>query len=710
MIKRLKQIIFLLRQFGFKWFLFRVGYAIRIHSGWFRIQAPAYQWEDHPLSSWLKAEIPFDPVDYGKWRLKNLPDFFLQTPIEFPDDCPWDPQLAVDEGNRLLSGELKFFEHDWYRLGFPPDWFFDPRTEKHLDAAKHWSGIEDFGEYDIKFFWEASRFSQVYTLVRAYSVQQDEKFAETFWLLIEDWAKRNLPGRGPNWKCGQEASLRLMAWCFGFYGFKSASATTPVRVSLLTRMSAGLSQRIHQDLPYAISTRSNHTISEGFGLYLTGVLFPELKSAEQYRHLGRKILEQEAVIQIFEDGTYSMYSLNYQRFILHIYLYALRLAEVNAQPFAATTYHRVAAAVNFLYQIIDTPSGQMPEFGSNDGALILPLNSCSFSDYRPLIQSTYYLVNKKRLFKSGPWDEDLFWLFGKESLEASIDQEIEQSSINFFDGGIFCLRNTNSKAVIRCIDYKERPSQADQLHVDLWWHGENIACDAGTFLYNGPGIWRNGLAHSSVHNTVTVDQLDQMDKFSHFTWSNWAKGSFMQETSTSGIQVWQGQHDGYQRLADPVSHIRTVLMLPDDRWLVLDRLHGLINHEYFLHWLINDFPFEQFPGDNKIILWQETKKYLIMTGLLEGNPDFSVVRASENSTRGWRSRAYGSKEAAISVALQCSQSEAVFWTYFGSGSDSIYREDGCLLVKAGTGQLRINMELLINTSDLKKGFITYIAE
>jgi len=28
-----------------------------------------------------------------------------------------------------------------------------------------------------------------------------------------------------------------------------------------------------------------------------------------------------------------------------------------------------------------------------------------------------------------------------------------------------------------------RPFQSDQLHVDLWWHGLNLARDAGTYLY-----------------------------------------------------------------------------------------------------------------------------------------------------------------------------------------------------------------------------------
>src|SRR5665648_203570 len=161
MKSKLRQVLFLFRQFGIKWFLFRVGYAIRMRSGWFKLQAPAYKWENHPLSSWLKADVPSNPEEYGEWRLQNLPETFFQIPIELPKNCPWDPHLAVEEGNRLLSGELKFFENEWYKVGFPPDWFFDPRTKKRLDAAKHWSGIEDYGEYDIKFIWEASRFSQV---------------------------------------------------------------------------------------------------------------------------------------------------------------------------------------------------------------------------------------------------------------------------------------------------------------------------------------------------------------------------------------------------------------------------------------------------------------------------------------------------------------------------------------------------------------------
>jgi asparagine synthase (glutamine-hydrolysing) len=231
------------------------------------------------------------------------------------------------------------------------------------------------------------------------------------------------------------------------------------------------------------------------------------------------------------------------------------------------------------------------------------------------------------------------------------------------------LRGSNSKTVVRCTDHRARPSHADQLHVDIWWRGKNIACDAGTYLYGGEGVWRNGLAHTAVHNTVTIDHQDQMKRVSRFTWTNWSQGKVIQQNSSDGIQVWQGEHNGYQKLPDPVIHRRTVLMLDRDRWLVVDHLNGKRAHHYSLHWLLNDFPYTQ--KENSVCLWPETEKYQIRMGLKEGESAFSVVRGDPKSTRGWRSQYYGHKEPAISAMLETERARVCFWTYFGFESDSL---------------------------------------
>jgi asparagine synthase (glutamine-hydrolysing) len=505
---------------------------------------------------------------------------------------------------------------------------------------------------------------------------------------------------------GQEAALRLMAWTFGFYAFMDSPSTTPERIAQFTVMVAAHAERIYKNIGYAISTRSNHTISEAFGLWLAGIFFPELRDAEKYFGFGRKLLEQAAAAQIFPDGSYSMYSLNYHRFILHLYFYAIRLGELNGSPFSETLKGRVAKSIDYLYQLVDPETGHMPVYGSNDGALVLPLNNCDFTDYRPLLQLGSYLMKKELLFEPGAWDEDIFW-FHNEEFNATLAPdahrpggsvpgsagEAAKGKLNlgdlrgeaFPDGGIHLLRGANSKAILRCTDFRSRPSHADQLHVDLWWRGVNIACDAGTYLYSGPGVWRNSLAHTAAHNTVIVDDGDQMKGVSRFTWTNWAKGKILQHAD----KLWQGEHDGYKRLADPVEHKRTVLSLAEDRWLVVDHLNGRQIHHYSLHWLLDDLPYEQ--RENVILLSLDAMKYRVQFGLLEGKSAFSVLRGDESSTRGWRSRYYGDKEFAISALLETDQPRACFWTFFGFETDVIKLKGEILELSSQDWRTSINL-------------------
>jgi asparagine synthase (glutamine-hydrolysing) len=674
-----------------------VGYALRKRTGYIRLQMPAYQWKDRPLATWLKMGVPSTPDTYTQWRRQNSPKFFFEplraersgatrhaVEAQIPSAIPWDPQTAVDEAERLLSGELKYFSHIYYQVGFPPEWHKDPVTGIKLDSQKHWSELSDEGDVDIKFIWEASRFSMVYTLVRAYASTRDEKLAEAFWKLIQSWAESNPPNTGRNWMDGQEAALRLMAWTCGFYVFMDSPSSTPERIAQFTVMVAAHAERIYKNIDYAISTSSNHTISEAFGLWLVGILFPELKDSEKYLALGRKLLEQEAASQIFPDGTYSMYSLNYQRFILHIYLLAIRLGELNGSQFSESLMQRVTKSIEYLYQLIDPETGQMPVYGSNDGALVLPLSNCDFTDYRPLLQLGSYATKGTRLFQPGAWDEALCWLYGPQALQSNVDAP-PQTGQRYADGGTSILRSSQSKAIIRCTDYRARPSHADQLHLDLWTHGQNIACDAGTYLYNAKSPWRNGLAHTAVHNTVTVDHLDQMKMVSRFTWTNWSKGKVLQHIPN----LWQGEHDGYK----PVTHQRTVMALDGDRWLVVDHLNDTGSHHYSLQWLLNDFPHEQH--GNVILLSMDSMKCKVQVGLTEAESVFSVVRGDPNSTRGWRSEYYGDKQPAISIMLEVDQSNACFWSYFGFEADSIESPGNDLKIRFDGGETSIDLMKLI---------------
>jgi asparagine synthase (glutamine-hydrolysing) len=679
----------LLWSHGVRWLAFRLGYALRKRTGLLRARMPAYEWRDRPLETWLRDDVPAMPEAYAHWRRQNSPKFFFESSI-LPVRVPWDPQLAVDEAERIFSGEIKYFAHQFIRTGFPPDWHRDPVSGIGLDRHKHWSEISDETETDIKFIWEASRFGMVYTLVRAYAFARDEKYAQAFWALIHSWAEPNPPNRGPNWMDGQEAALRLLAWTFGYYAFLDSPSTTTERLSQFTVLVAAHAERIYKNIDYAIFTHSNHTISEAFGLWLAGLMFPEIKNAEMYLALGRELLEQEALLQIFPDGSYSMYSLNYHRFVLHVYLSVIRLAEINRSPVSNLISERVSGSIEFLAQLIDPETGRMPVYGSNDGALVLPLNHCDFTDYRPLLQLGSYVTEKRFLFEPGPWDEDIFWLCGADSLSHREGVRVrEPSRSSFPHGGLYLLHDRDSKAVIRCTDWssaRSRPSHADQLHVDLWWRGHNVACDAGTYLYSGEGVWRNGLARTPAHNTVTVDGQDQMNMLTRFTWTDWAKGRVLRH----GENSWQGEHDGYRRLPDPVHHRRTVLSLGEDRWLVVDHLMGKQRHHYALHWLLDDVPYQQ--KGNAVLLSLDSGRYRVQAGLMEGNSTLAIVRADPNSTRGWRSRYYGVREPAISALLETDRHRACFWTFFGFESDTVELSGNILYVSSRDTNVEINLD------------------
>jgi asparagine synthase (glutamine-hydrolysing) len=674
-LDKLRALFSLLRQFGLRWMLFRAGYALRMKLGILSLQMPAYEWDDRPLRTWLKPGVPAEPAEHAAWRQLHSPRFLFDELPALPQHPSWNPEMAVEEAERILAGELHYFEHTPFHVGFPPDWQLDPLAKVRAPAQKHWSKIPDYGEYDIKFIWEASRFNQVYVLARAYAHKKDERYPEAFWRLVQDWAEKNPPQRGSNWKCGQETSLRMLAFCFGYYAFKNGPAASDERIARLVRIIAAQAERVFANIEYAVSTRGNHAVSEAFGIWLAGTLFPELKQAETYRSTGRRLLEREAQVHIFRDGTYSMYSLNYQRFILHVYFLAIRLGELNNDRFSTALYHSIEASLDFLLQLIDPASGEMPMYGSNDGALVFPVSTCDFVDFRPTLQMGWHLLHGKRLFEAGAWDESLFWLSGATAPGSERDSMPAQSGRSFPEGGIHILHGAQSRVVIRCNEYRERPSHADQLHLDLWWRGRNIACDAGTYLYNGQGIWLNGLAHTGVHNTVGVDAADQMLWLSRFTWGRWAKG----QVRFSNARGWQGTQDGYARLG--VKHVRSVLALDGDRWLVVDQLEGIQIHRYTLNWLIDDFPFSELPGENTILLQTDSQRYRVSAGLFEGGGNFSLVRADSTSTRGWRSRYYGQKQPALSMQVEANRRSAVFWTFFGFEEDVIRTSSQALVLE-----------------------------
>jgi len=672
---RLGTLLHIGQAFGFRDGVLRLGYEIQRGSGL--------------MSRRMQSVGGWDCWDLKRIAPKYSPEDLLNTrrqgghPFFFSDSRRLAPQLKkilgsdgeasiIAEATRILEGNLPFFGGLSFACGFPPQWFQNPVTGQRVSPTRPWTSMrfasgfspDDYG--DLKFILEPSRFLFTYPLARAYALSGDERYPEAFWRALENWAASSPPMSGPLWICGQESSLRILAWSFALYAFLHSPATTPQRVALLLSMIAAHAWRTLQTAGYARSQRSNHLFSEAVGLWTAGTLYPELSDAGTWQKQGARLLREAVLDQITPDGVYLQDSFNYQRMVLHQLLWTLRLSEIHKIELDAEIRTRTIAAFKFIGKFVDEESGRAPNHGSNDGSNILPLAACDYGDFRPLLRLGSCILDRPTALPTGPWDEPARWLCGEKGVPHPGSSWVGASSIAHQSNstGYHRLGTGKSWAMVRAGHYTRRPFQADQLHVDLWWHGLNLARDAGTYLYNGEPPWNNGLAGTAVHNTVMVDRRDQMTRAGRFLWLDWAQasGRAFSTNDSDSPDCFEGEHDGYRRLG--VKHRRMVQCVTEDAWIIVDDLLGADEHELRLHWLLPDLPFEVIAGSPfSAVLSAHTAQF--RWHVFSSSPGSAAIirggknvagdiecKAEDEEILGWESPTYGELCPAISL-LYC---------------------------------------------------------
>lgn len=588
----------------------------------------------------------------------------------------------VASADEIVSGRVRLFNG-------PP---------VSLDLAQpmdipYWTSYEisHIHPTDIKFIWEPARFGWVFTLGRAYYLTGDERYSQVFWLHLETFLDANPIYRGPNWVSAQEVALRLMAFVFAAQLFSHSIYTTSERKAHLAAAIANHADRIPSTLLYARAQNNNHLLSEAAGLITAALALPTHPHARRWLKLGQKWFNHGLESQISEDGAYVQHSTNYHRLMLQLALWVQRITnsahwhkdEKSTSPnwqFSKTASRNLQLATHWLLALFDHESGRVPNIGPNDGAYIFPFTNCSFSDYRPVLQAASQTFLGRLAFRSGPWDEMASWLAVKDSSEL-FPMVSEQELQDTLSGCYSILRNPSGEswAYLRAAHFTSRPGHADQLHLDLWWRGLNVAQDAGSYLYNASPPWDNRLCSAFVHNTVTVDGRDQMMRVGKFLYLNWAQAEVLaHEISDDGTwECIRAQHTGYQHLG--IIHQRQVTMHRSNCCLVVDRLlkaeerrskqrsFGSYRQSatFTLHWLLPDWPYELLVTNYKLFLQSPLGQISVQISVEPPNLELStcslcLIRAGKlihgvgptNPTLGWVSSTYGQKDPALSLLFK----------------------------------------------------------
>jgi len=542
-------------------------YRLGLWSGYWRRKTPA------PNPDWLPEELSL-----------NFP-FKLPDAAQLQSRPEWHNDNLIQEAEEICAGKVRLF-------GGPPV----PLSLAPESPFAHWTAYERGKKVlseDIKIVWEPGRFGWALTLARAYAITGNNEYAEVFWKKVDEFIDANPPYEGPHWTSGQEVAIRIMAASLAAQVFSNAPATAPERKTLLAKSLAIHAARIPVTLIYARSQNNNHLLTEAAGLYTAGRILADLPQAQNWEKLGWKIFNQAIQKQINRTGAYIQHSLNYHRLMLQVALWVHAIAGAASRPLPHLSQVRLAAATRWLIERVDPLSGKAPNLGHNDGAYLFPLAPGGFSDFRPVAQAASLAFLGTTAFPAGPWDEMSRW-FNLGDIPSIDEKGFRPAAAGAANGRkpVAILRSQDSWASLRAVKYKSRPGQADQLHVDLWWKGQNMGLDAGTFSYNAAPPWDNALAETNVHNTVQVDGRDQMTRAGRFLWLDWAQAYYL--TSETAPQKITAVHTGYRKLG--VRHQRSLAYLGANHWQVIDLLLPVKltpqHHSAVLNWLLPDLPWE----------------------------------------------------------------------------------------------------------------------
>jgi len=427
---------------------------------------------------------------------------------------PFQPSLAWHE-TALYFG--------WYEVPLEgsPNWHKNPFTGKRVEKAQNpWWEVPDFDPRvgDIKTVWEASRFDWVLAMAqRAATGDGNELERLNNWLA--DWCAKNPAYCGPNWKCGQEASIRIMHLAMAALILDQIETAEPALLELvLVHL-----KRILPTLSYAIAQNNNHGTSEAAGLFIGGhwlaLRGKNDKITKKSMAWGRKLLEDRIRCLIEPDGSFSQYSVTYQRVVLDtLCMVESWRKRLRLPRFSNHFYERCRAATDWLYAFVQPDTGDAPNIGSNDGARLIPLVDTDYRDFRPTVQLASALFHQSRAYKAfGKYDIPLKWL----KIEDPFNLLPPAKSKLFDNGGYAFLQNGEASVYLRYPRFRFRPSHADALHLDLWIGGENILRDGGSYSYSAEDEWLNYFQGTASHNTIQFDGRDQMPRLSRFLFGDW---------------------------------------------------------------------------------------------------------------------------------------------------------------------------------------------
>lgn len=572
MLYKLRLFLQILTNNGIHYVAFRFLYALQTKTGYLKIKFPVSPGE-------------IETISLAEWREKT-PAFFFQGKknVQAPVLPSSDLEKIVSD---MKEGNYLFFSKVPYKLGKNYDWLTHPETGFRYNIRKHCSEIADMSAEagDIKYVWEKARFTFLYDPIR-YDYHFNTDCSQWVFTEIESFIDQNPVNCGPNYKCSQEISLRILNWTFALYYYKDSENLTETLFRKILNHIYGQLHHVYHNIDFSrIAVRNNHALTETLMLYLSGLLFPFFPKVKNWSRKGKKWFEEEVTYQIKKDGTFLQFSMNYHRVVVQLLTWAIRLSDINQQKLHPIVIERAKNSLRFLESCMDRISGKLPNYGPNDGALFFKLTDDDYRVYRSQLNDLKATLG----IPVNEINESQYW-YGL--LPQKNKDDIKPSVMHLFeDGGYYVVKeeSTQSLTFFRCGHYKKhRPFQNDNLHLDIWVNGINYLRDSGSYKYNTPPELYTYFNGCRGHNTLSIDGKDQMLKGPRFIWLHWVKKAVGRLSENENHYQFEGEIEAFKQIRSGIIHKRTVKKTKNQwEWAVVDTVKNTEKLSKTVFWHLN---------------------------------------------------------------------------------------------------------------------------
>ncbi len=593
---------------------------------------------------------------------------------------------AIAEGVKLLNHRVDILGYSGVNLGTDIDWNRDPISDNRWEPS-YWADYDVLNSRcgDPKVIHELNRHQHLPRLAKAFALTGDERFAQEAVSQIEDWIDQNPRWGSINWQSSLEIGLRSLSWLWTIFMLLPSEALDERAARRIAKSFFSQIDHVYR-YPSVYSSPNTHLIGEAVAVFAAGLLFPELPRSEKWRSLGAALLIREMERQVSVDGVYAEASSYYHCYATDFFLQAMVLARLNRFPLPEWMWKRLASMLEFVMHMT-RPDGSIPLLGDDDGGRVLALQTQDYRTFRDGLSSGAVLLGRPDFkYQARDLAEETLWLLGPDAWAVFDSLSAQPPSNNYRSypaEGCFFQRSgwgqADTYVTFDCGGLGMLTGghgHADALSITLFSAGRELLIDPGAYAYNCAPEWRRFFRSTRAHNTVLVDGADQSEVRDTFSWGSKASSCVLSHVALPAIEYVDGEHTGYRRLQNGITHRRRLVHVIPNYWIVLDELRGSGEHEYeFLH---------HFASNTELMVYGDERKgevdcsaRLLESGLqmlmyASGPVQAQAICGQIHPIQGWMSHRYGERRPSPVLKVQMrEQAPAAMMTFLVPGCDTV---------------------------------------